>query len=293
MKKLHYVGLDVHARTIAVAVADDAGVRSLGTIEHDLPKLKKLLARVGSVDDVGVVYEAGPTGYGLVRALRATGYECDVIAPSLIPKMPGDRVKTDRRDAQKLAQLSRGEMLTAVWVPEVQQEALRDLVRAREAAKSWERKAGQQLGKFLLRHGRRPPEKMTNWTDKHLAWVRSQSFDERGQQVAFKEYVTEYDHQRERVKRIEQHLHDLAADLSEEHQAVVGALVALKGVRFLTAITIVSEIGDMMRFSHPTQLMSYVGVVPREHSSGDTIRKGAITKSGNAHLRRIIGESAW
>lgn len=293
MKKLHYVGLDVHARTIAVAVADDAGVRSLGTIEHDLPKLKKLLARVGSVDDVGVVYEAGPTGYGLVRALRATGYECDVIAPSLIPKMPGDRVKTDRRDAQKLAQLSRGEMLTAVWVPEVQQEALRDLVRAREAAKSWERKAGQQLGKFLLRHGRRPPEKMTNWTDKHLAWVRSQSFDERGQQVAFEEYVTEYDHQRERVKRIEQHLHDLAADLPEEHQAVVGALVALKGVRFLTAITIVSEIGDMMRFSHPTQLMSYVGVVPREHSSGDTIRKGAITKSGNAHLRRIIGESAW
>ncbi len=147
MKKVHYVGLDVHARTIAVAVADVSGIRSLGTIEHDVPKLKRVLAKIGAAKEIGVVYEAGPTGYGLCRALRAAGYACDVIAPSLIPSMPGDRVKTDRRDAQKLAQLSRGEMLTAVWVPEVQQEAFRDLVRAREAAKSWERKAGQQLTK--------------------------------------------------------------------------------------------------------------------------------------------------
>ncbi len=295
MRKLHYIGLDVHARTIAVAVAvaDDAGVRSLGTIEHDLPQLKRLLAKVGKAGDVGVVYEAGPTGYGLCRYLRTAGYECDVIAPSLIPSMPGDRVKTDRKDAQKLAQLSRAQMLTAVWVPEPHQEALRDVVRAREAAKSWETKAGQQLGKFLLRHGRRPAKKMTNWTDQHMRWVRSQSFEEAGQLLAFEEYIAEFDHQRERVRRLERHLQDLAEKLPKVRQAVIQALVALKGVKFLTAVTIVSEIGDMMRFGHPTQLMSYVGVVPREHSSGDSVRKGAITKSGNAHLRRIVGESAW
>lgn len=202
-------------------------------------------------------------------------------------------MKTDRRDAENLAQLARGEMLTAVRVPERQQEALRDLVRAREAAKSWAKKASQQLGKFLLRHDRRPPQKMTNWTLKHLDWVRSQTFDEPAQNLAFEEYLAEYEHQHERVKRIDGHLEEVYTQLPQEYQTVIRSLAALKGVRFLTAITIVSEIGDMMRFSHPTQLMAYAGVVPREHSSGDRVRKGAISKTGNTHLRRIVGESAW
>lgn len=293
MKKLHHVGLDVHAKTIAVAVCDEAGVRSIGTISHDVTKLKKLLAKLGKPAELKLVYEAGPTGYGLCRALREAGYLCAVVAPSMIPRMPGDHVKTDRRDAEKLARLSYGGMLTEVVVPEAQVEALRDLVRAREAAKSWEKKAAQQLDKFLLRHGRRASEKMTKWTDKHLAWVRTQKFDEPAQQAVLEEGLAEYDHQRERVKRLESYIKAAAERLPAGYQAVVRALGALKGVRFLTAVTIVSEIGDMTRFSHPTQLMSFAGVVPREHSSGDNVRRGGITKTGNTHLRRIVVESAW
>jgi len=293
MKKLYYIGLDVHARTIAVAVADGRSVRSLGAIEHDVPKVLKLLRKIGPMGNLRIVYEAGPTGYGLCRALRSAGCNCEVIAPSLIPSMPGDRVKTDRRDAEKLAMLAQAGLLTTVYVPELEQEALRDLVRAREAAKEWQKKSGQQLDKFLLRHGRRPAVKMTKWTTKHMNWVRSQRFEQPAQQTSFEEYLAEYDHQCERVRRLDDHLVAGAEQLRPEQQAIVRALVALKGVRFLTAVTVVSEVGDMMRFGHPTQLMAYAGVVPREHSSGDTVRKGAITKAGNAHLRRIVGESAW
>jgi transposase len=293
MKKLHHVGLDVHARTICVALADENGVRALGTIPHDVAKLRKMLAKIGRLEELKVVYEAGPTGFGLCRSLRAAGYDCDVIAPSMVPSMPGERVKTDRRDAQKLARLSFGGMLTAVWVPPPEQEALRDLVRAREAAKSSEKRAAQQLDKFLLRHGRKPTEKMTKWTEKHLLWVRAQTFEDQAQAVVLGEYLAEYDHQHERVKRFESHIRDAATKLPEENQAVVRALTSLKGVQLLTAVTIVSEVGDMMRFSHPTQLMSFVGVVPREHSSGEHVRRGSITKVGNAHLRRILGEAAW
>ncbi len=189
MKKLHYVGLDVHARTISVAVADGHTVKSVGTIEHDLPRLKTLLKKIGPPAGLRIFYEAGPTGYGLCRALRGAGYTCEVIAPSLVPSMPGDRVKTDRRDAKKLAMLGQAGLLTHVYVPEVEQEALRDLVRAREAAKSWEKKSGQQLDKFLLRHGRRPTERMTKWTLKHIAWVRSQRFEQPAQQTTFEEYL--------------------------------------------------------------------------------------------------------
>ncbi len=293
MKKVQYVGLDVHAQSIAVAVANGEEIRFLGKIINDLPKLKKLLKKLGKPGELEIVYEAGPTGYGLCRALLDAGYGCAVIAPTLIPSRPGDRVKTDRKDAMKLAQLSQAGLLQEVFVPDVIQEALRDLVRAREAAKSWQTKAGQQLDKFLLRHGRRPKEKMTKWTQKHVAWIRSQEFELPAQQVTFVEYLAEYEHQRERVKRLEAHVRDASDTLPAALQGVIRALVALKGVRFLTAVTIVSEIGDMMRFAHPTQLMSYTGVVPGEHTTGDDVRRGAITKAGNAHLRRIVGESAW
>lgn len=293
MDKLHYVGLDVHARTVAVAVAAGGKAQSVGIFEHDVPKLRKILRKLGRAESLRIVYEAGPTGYGLCRLLRKAGYRCEVVAPSLIPTMPGDRVKTDRRDAKKLAMLAQAELLTYVYVPEVEQEALRDLVRARESAKEWQKKAGQQLDKFLLRHGRRPTLKMTKWTMKHMEWVRSQRFTQPAQQTAFEEYLAEYEHQCARVKRLDDYLLASVDQLPAEQQAVVRSLVALKGVRFLTAVTVVSEIGDMMRFSRPTHLMAYAGVVPREHSSGDTVRKGAITKTGNAHLRRIVGESAW
>jgi len=293
MKKLHYVGLDVHARTIAVALADEGGVRSIRTIDHDVPTLLRVLAKIGPPGSMAIVYEAGPTGYGLCRALRGGGYETNVVAPSLIPSMPGDRVKTDRRDAEKLAMLAQANLLSFVAVPDQAQEAVRDLVRAREAAKAWEKKAGQQLDKFLLRYGRRPAERMTKWTQKHMDWVRAQEFEQPAQRTAFDEYLAEYVHQRQRVKRLDGHLNSASEQLAPVQQAVVQALVALKGVRFLTAITIVSEIGDMMRFAHPTLLMAYAGVVPREHSSGDSVRRGTITKTGNAHLRRIVGEAAW
>jgi len=292
MQKLHYVGLDVHARTITVAVATGCRAKALGTIEHDVSKLRKVLRKLGSAASLRIFYEAGPTGYGLCRMLRDTGYSCEVIAPSLIPTMPGDRVKTDRRDAKKLAMLAQGGLLTHVYVPEVGQEAVRDLVRAREAAKACEKKAGQRLDKFLLRHDRRPA-KMKKWSLPHMKWVRSQQFDEPMQQTVLEEHIAEYEHQRERVRRFDDHLAAAVDCLQPQQRAVVRALVALKGVRILTAVTVVSEVGDMMRFGHPTQLMSYAGQIPREHSSGDAVRRGAITKAGNAHLRRVVGESAW
>lgn len=292
MKVLRHVGLDVHAQSISVAVADESGTRSLGKIPHDIARLKRLLKKLGKPGELKIVYEAGPTGFGLCRELRTAKYSCDIIAPTLVPQQPGERVKTDRRDAQKLAYFSLAGLLQPIWVPGPAQEALRDLVRARESAKACSKKAGQRLDKFLLRHGRRPQEKMSKWTQKHLTWIRSQRFDHELKQLAFEEYLAELDHQRERVKRLESALHEAAENLSAEQQAVVRALMALKGIRFLSAVTIVSEIGDMYRFSHPTQLMSYAGLVPREHSSGESVRRGAITKSGNAHLRRIVGESA-
>jgi transposase len=183
-------------------------------------------------------------------------------------------------------------MLEAIWIPSEEDEALRDLVRARASAKKSAKQAGQRLDKFLLRQGRQLPRTMRKWTDAHLKWVRTQRFEHRPQQLAFEEYLAEFDHQRERVKRLESHLQTAAEALGVETQAVLRALQGLRGVGFLTALTLRSEIGDMMRFSHPTQLMNYAGVVPREHSSGECIRRGSITKAGNRHIRHVIGEAA-
>jgi transposase len=292
MKTICHVGLDVHATSISIAVADRQGVRSLGKIEHNVGRLLKILKQLGKPAETKIVYEAGPTGLGLCRALRNGGYLCDVIAPTLIPQAPGDRVKTDRRDAEKLAYLSLAGMLEAIWIPSEEDEALRDLVRARGSAKKSTKRAGQRLDKFLLRQGRQLPSTMRKWTDAHLKWVRTQRFEHQSQQLAFEEYLAEYDHQRERVKRLEGHLQSVAETLGAEAQAVVRALQGLRGVGFLTALTLQSEIGDMMRFSHPTQLMSYAGVVPRECSSGESVRRGSITKAGNSRIRHVIGEAA-
>jgi transposase len=292
MRELRHVGLDVHATSISVAIADGDGVRSVCKVEHTVGRLLKVLKKLGKPGELKVVYEAGPTGLGLCRALRDAGYDCDVIAPSLVPQTPGERVKTDRRDAEKLAYLSMAGMLEAIWIPSEEDEALRDLVRARGSAKESAKRAGQQLDKFLLRQGRRPPVSMRKWTEAHLKWVRSLRFEQRAQQLACDEYLAEYDHQRERVKRLEGRLHEAAESLGAEQQAVLGALQGLRGVGFLTAMTIQSEIGDMTRFSHPTQLMKYAGVVPREYSSGERVRRGSITKTGNSHIRHVVGEAA-
>lgn len=293
MTGLRHVGLDVHAATVSVAIAEDSGSRSLGKLKHDVGNLLKLLHKLGPAESLRVVYEAGPTGYALCRELRRNGFACDVIAPTLVPVMTGDRVKTDRRDALKLAELARADLLTPVWVPDEQLEALRDLVRAREAAKGDQLRQRHRLSKFLLRHGRRKPEDMKSWTSKHMLWVEQLRFNASAHEVVFQDLLHELQHAKERVVRLEKRIDEELEKLPPVQHTVVSSLQALRGIRKLTALTIVTEVGDLTRFGHPTQLMAYAGLVPREHSSGDTVRRGAITKTGNAHLRRVIGEAAW
>ena len=239
---------------------------------------------------VQVVYEAGPTGYGLQRALSQHGYHCQVIAPSLIPKRAGDRVKTDRRDAVNLARLERAGELTAVYVPQVEDEAMRDLSRAREDAKRAETRARQQLLALLLRHGLKYSGK-TAWSQPHLRWLARIKLPQPAQQIAFQEYV---DAITEAAARVERLITQIRMLLPEWRMApVVEALQALRGVSLVTAVITVAEIGDLTRFTNPRQLMAYLGLVPSEHSSGSRRRLGAITKAGNSHLRRVLVESAW
>ena len=291
---LRYVGLDVHAETITAAVADpDGSVRELGTIPNRPEAVRKLLAKLGPPAHVRVCYEAGPTGYALYWQLTALDVPCVVIAPSLVPTKAGDRVKTDRKDAAKLAHCYRAGDLTAVWVPDAATEALRDLVRAREVAKQDQLRARHRVGKFLLRHGRQRPEGMRSWTLRHLRWLAQQRFDSPVLQAAYDEYRAEVEHVAARVRRLEQAIEAALPSLSATQQALVGALAALRGVQRVTATTLVTELGTLRRFATARQLMAYAGLVPREHSSGGRVRRGAITKTGNAHLRRVLVEAGW
>jgi transposase len=292
---IRYVGLDVHASTIAVAVADAGreGAQALGTIPHQAEAVARLMRKLGPARTLRVCYEAGPCGYGLYWQLTALGIACAVVAPTLVPVRTGDRVKTDRRDAAKLAQCHRHGALTAVWVPSPAQEALRDLVRARAVAKQDQLRARHRLGKFLLRHGRRRAEGGRAWTGAHLAWVRTQRFERPAQDAAFQDYLHEVDHAADRVQRLDHALDAAMAAAEPEQRAVVAALQALRGVSQVTAVTLVAEVGRFSRFTRPKQLMGYSGLVSREDSSGPRVRRGAITKTGNAHLRRVVGEAAW
>jgi transposase len=288
------VGLDVHAETIAVAVAESDGqVRSVGTIPNRPEAIRKLVAKLGETKNLRVCYEAGPTGYVVYWQLTAIGVKCEVIAPTLIPVRAGDRVKTDRRDAEKLARSYRSGDLTAVWVPDAAHEALRDLVRAREAAKKDQLRARHRLGKFLLRHGRRTPMGTRVWTQKHRKWLATVTFEQSAQQATLLDYITEVDHAVDRIERLERAIDVAVESVPESMRAVIDALQTLRGVAKMTAVTIVSEVGSLSRFAHPKQLMGYSGAVPSEDSSGQRTRRGAITKTGNAHLRRVIVEAAW
>src|SRR3954449_1409070 len=294
MSKLQFVGLDVHAETIAVAVAEQGGeVRSIGVIPNRLESVRKIVHKLGPMQHLRACYEAGPTGYVLYWQLTQLGVACLVIAPTLVPTKAGDRVKTDRRDAEKLARCYRAGELTAVWVPDAAHEALRDLVRAREAAKRDQLKARHRLGKFLLRHGKRP-EGLKAWTKKYLEWIETHvRFDEPALEVTLQDYLNEVKHVAERITRLEKAIDDAVQKAPPEIRAVIEALQALRGVAQTTAATIVSELGSLSRFENPRLLMGYSGLVAREHSSGNRIQRGAITKTGNAHLRRVVVEAAW
>ena len=291
-----FVGLDVHAETIAAAVAEegrDGEVRSVGTIPNRPESVRKLIGKLGDPKTLRVCYEAGPTGYALYWQLEALGIACEVVAPTLVPVKAGDRVKTDRRDAMKLARSYRAGDLTPAWVPDPEHEALRDLVRAREAAKKDQLRARHRLSKFLLRQGRRPPKQTKSWGTVHMRWIRAQTFDNVAHQAVMTDYIAEVDHAANRLERLEKAIDDAIAGLPEDSRALVEGLQALRGVAKLTAATIVAEVGRPSRFHSARQLMAYAGVVPSEHSSGESRRQGGITKTGDAHLRRVLVESAW
>lgn len=291
---LRHVGLDVHAATITAAIAEpDGSVRELGTIASRPEAVRKLFAKLGPPRQLRVCYEAGPTGYALYWQLTGAGIPCEVIAPSLIPTRAGDRVKTDRKDAAKLARCYRAGDLTPVFVPDAATEALRDLVRAREATKQDQLRARHRLSKFLLRHGRQRPEGMRAWTGRHLTWLGQQRFDVPALQTVYDEYRAALTMLADRVARLEHAITRAIPTLAPPQQVLVGALAALRGVQQVTAATVVSEVTTLRRFGSARQLMSYAGLVPREHSSGGSTRRGGITKTGNAHLRRVLAEAAW
>lgn len=292
-KEVLYLGLDVHAENIAVAIAEagrDGEVRNYGLISNDLQNVEKVLRRLGHPHkELRVCYEAGPCGFVLARRLKQLGIACDVIAPSLTPKGSGDKIKTDRRDARMLARLHRAGELTAVHVPDERDEAIRDLCRARTDATHDLRDARHQLKAFLLRNGYRYTA-TTAWSQAHMRYLRELVLPHPAMKIVLEEYLQAIDAATERIARLETHMKAL---LEEWHlQPVVLALMGLRGYQIVAAMVTVSEIGDIHRFAHPRQLMAYLGLVTSESSSGGTRAQGSITKCGNGHLRWIFNECA-
>jgi transposase len=289
-----FVGLDVAKARHAVAVAEEGGqgeVRYWGEIEADPESVRRLVARLEKRNvRLHFCYEAGPTGYGLYRQLTKLGHACSVLAPSLIPRRSGDRVKTNRRDAPQLARLLRAGELTAVWVPDEAHEAMRDLVRARQVAAEDMRCKRQAISSMMPRQGRTYSGKKT-WGVRHMQWLQAQRFEQLAQHLVLQELLLAVRHAGERQKRIEAAIIELLPKWSLA--SVVAALQALRGVNLVTAATIMAEIGDLRRFESPRQLMGYLGLVPGERSTGDTVHRLGITKAGNGRVRQALVESAW
>lgn len=289
-----FVGLDVHKDAIAVAHAKGGCadppvfVGAIGTRQADLDRLIRRLQ--GKTTELRFVYEAGPSGYGLHRYLTQKGWSCDVVAPSLIPRRPGDKVKTDRRDAVELARLLRSGDLTAVYVPTAEDEAMRDLCRARDAARITLKDAKLRLKAFLLRLGLHYVGR-ADWNAAHKRYLAKVVCPTPAQQIVFQEGVRAVDEHVERLARIEADLQELAPRW--RCYPLVEALQALRGVQWVVALTVVAELGDLTRFDHPRQLAAFVGLVPSEYSSGSARRQGGITKAGNGRARRVLVEAAW
>ncbi len=288
-----YVGLDVHKETIAVGVAraGRGAPEYFGEIKNSAAAVRKLLRRLSPDGEVlQICYEAGPCGYGLYRQIKSLGHDCEVVAPSLIPRKAGERLKTDRRDGLKLAHEHRAGGLTAVWVPDEEQEAMRDLTRAREDMKAIERQARQRLGAFLLRHGRVFGGK-SHWTQAHFRWLETVRFAHPVQQIVLQEYIDAVTDARRRVEALELQMREALPSWSLG--VVAEALMALRGLSLIAAMTTLAELGDITRFDSPRELMGYLGLVPSEHSSGGSRRQGGITRTGNGHVRRVLVEAAW
>jgi transposase len=289
-----FVGLDVAKSKNAVAIAESGRrgeVRYLGEIDNTPEAMRRLIAKLSkSYRQMVFCYEAGPTGYGLYRLIEDLGHECIVVAPSLIPTKPGDRVKTNRRDAESLAKLLRAGELTAVWVPDARHEAMRDLVRAREASAQDQTRKRQQVTSFLLRYGRSYPRKKS-WGPTHARWLTEQAFEQVEQRIAFEELVMAARQAAERVERLEAAIVEFVPQWSMA--PLVEALQALRGIDIVAASILLAELGDLARFDSPRQLMAFLGLVPSERSTGDSVRRGGITKTGNARARRVLIESAW
>jgi transposase len=291
-RSTRFIGLDVHKATIAVAIAEEAGPpSSYGSIPNDPSAVRTLMTRLGHPDvELRVAYEAGPTGYTLQRQLSTLGIQCIVVAPSLIPKQAGNKVKTDRRDALKLARLLRSGDLTPVWVPDEAHEALRNLVRARADAKADQLRAKHRLSKFLLRQRCWPPIHVRQWSKRYFTWLHQLEFEHLPDRVVFADYLAEVNAAGDRITRLDGALHQCAQ--SSTQITLIRALQAFRGIGFLSAVTLVAEAGDLRRFRTAPQFMAYAGIVPSESSSGGKQQRGAITKTGNRLLRHVLGEAA-
>jgi transposase len=286
-----YVGLDVHKDSIWAALAmSGSEVMEVGQIENTPAAVGRLVQRLQRKHPtLHFVYEAGPCGYDLYRQLLSLGHACQVVAPSLMPRRAGDRIKTDRRDSLTLARLARSGDLVSVWVPDEHHEAVRELVRCRHEIKGIERQCRQRLLSLLLRHGRR--WEADNWTQAHGQWLRQQRFEQRQRQEVFEHYLQSIIECQERIVHVERQMEQALEGWSLS--PLVDGLMAMRGVKLVTGMTLAAELGELSRFDSAQQLMAFVGLVPSEHSSGCSRRQGHITKSGNARVRRVLVESMW
>jgi transposase len=290
-----YVGLDVHKDTIAIASCIGGPLseaRDEGILPHDLPRLVRKLLSLAPAEHLRVVYEAGPTGFGLCRELRARGIACIVVAPNRVPQLPGPRVKTDKRDARYLAWQLRMGTLSGIAIPDEELEALRDLIRAREDSLHARRRTRQQLSGMLTRHGIRWDGRLT-WSQKHVQWIGGLRLGSEAQDLAKRHYLETVRYLDERIEQLSADIERLMPLLSGVHGRLYRWLQAMRGVGTIVAATLVCELGDLRRFKSASRLMSYVGMVPREHSSGPRVWRGSITKAGNPHVRRVLIEASW